>query len=157
MAKRQVFYSFHYNDDSWRAAQIRNIGVIDGNTPASDNDWETVKKGGDAAIKNWIGDQMKGRTCTVVLIGAKTAGRKWITYEISKSWNDGKGILGIYIHKLEDKLGNQTTKGDNPFDSLTSTNVINIYDPPYSNSKQVYDHIKNNIAAWIELAIRQRG
>ena len=31
MAKRQVFYSFHYENDVRRAAQIKNIGVIEGN------------------------------------------------------------------------------------------------------------------------------
>lgn len=49
--KRRVFYSFHYDPDNWRAAQVRNIGSIEGNSPASDNDWETVTRGGDAAIK----------------------------------------------------------------------------------------------------------
>ena len=32
--KRQVFYSFHYKNDVMRAAQIRNIGAIEGNMPA---------------------------------------------------------------------------------------------------------------------------
>lgn len=27
MGKRQVFYSFHFAKDSWRAAKIKNIGV----------------------------------------------------------------------------------------------------------------------------------
>lgn len=44
--QRQVFYSFHYKQDSRRVAQIRNIGAIEGNAPVSDNDWEDVKKGG---------------------------------------------------------------------------------------------------------------
>ena len=29
-------------------------GMVDGNTPVSDNDWETVKRGEDTAIKRWI-------------------------------------------------------------------------------------------------------
>ena len=41
--KRQVFYSFHYGQDSCRVAQIRNIGAIEGNASVSDNDWEIVK------------------------------------------------------------------------------------------------------------------
>jgi len=57
--KRQVFYSFHYKPDSWRVSQVRNIGTIEGNKPAPDNDWETVTKSGDDAIKKWIEDQMK--------------------------------------------------------------------------------------------------
>src|SRR5690554_5809326 len=116
---RRAFYSFHYKPDNWRAAQVRNMGVIDGNKPASDNDWEEVKKGGDAAIKNWIDGQLKGKSVAIVLIGEKTAGRKWIDYEIKKAWNDAKGVLGIYIHNLKDREGNQSEKGSNPFSNLT--------------------------------------
>jgi hypothetical protein len=116
---RRVFYSFHYVPDAWRTSQVRNIGKIEGNKPASDNDWETVRKGGDTAIKKWIDGQLNGRSCTIVLIGAETAGRKWIKYEIEKSWNDGKGVLGIYIHNLKDANGKQSAKGKNPFADFT--------------------------------------
>ena len=54
MTKRQVFYSFHFKNDSWRAGQVRNIGVVEGNTPVSSNDWEEVKRKGDDSIKRWI-------------------------------------------------------------------------------------------------------
>ena len=50
---RKSFYSFHYKPDNWRAATVRNIGAIDGNKPATDNEWESVTKGGDDAIKRW--------------------------------------------------------------------------------------------------------
>lgn len=56
--KRQVFFSFHYQPDSWRASHVRNIGALDGNAPVSDNDWEQVKRGGDRAIERWIAAQM---------------------------------------------------------------------------------------------------
>jgi hypothetical protein len=51
---RRVRYSFHYDADNWRASQVRNTGVVDGNRPASDNDWETVKHGGDPARLAWL-------------------------------------------------------------------------------------------------------
>lgn len=73
---RRVFYSFHYKPDVMRVSQVRNIGTLEANSPATDNDWETVKSGNDAAIKRWITQQMNGRTCTVVLIGENTADRK---------------------------------------------------------------------------------
>ena len=92
---RRAFYSFQYKPDNWRASQVRNMGVVDGNKPATDNDWEKVIKGGDKAIKKWIDGQLNGRSCTIVLIGKSTAGRKWIKYEIEESWNNGKGVLGI--------------------------------------------------------------
>lgn len=161
---RRVFYSFHYLPDAWRASQVRNIGVVEGNKPASDNDWEAIKKRGDAAIQKWIDDQLDGRGCSVVLIGAGTAGRKWINYEIKKSWDDKKGLLGIYVHRLKDAGSEQSTKGKNPFDGFTINNgktnlssVVKAYDPPYVDSKDAYDYISRNLSEWIEEAIKIRS
>jgi len=160
---RKVFFSFHFKPDNWRAAQVRNAGVVEGNAPVSDNDWEAIKRGGDAAIQRWIDTQLEGKSCAVVLIGSGTAGRKWITHEISKAWNEGKGVVGVYVHNLKDASGNQSAKGANPFDYVTMkrdgatlSSIVKVYDPPYWISTQVYDHIKNNIDAWVEEAIRIR-
>ncbi|MCX7611556.1 MAG: TIR domain-containing protein [Ignavibacterium sp.] len=158
---RKVFYSFYFKEDNWRASQVRNMGVIEGNKPVSDNDWEQITRGGDAAIRRWINDQMNGTSCTIVLIGSNTAGRKWIKYEIEKSWKDGKGVMGIYIHSLKDKDGNQTLMGRNPFDDFVIngkpfSQIVRSYNPPYTDSKQVYDYIKSNLASWVEEAIRIR-
>jgi hypothetical protein len=160
---RKVFYSFHFTPDSWRASQVRNIGIVEGNQPVSDNDWEDVKKGGNDAIQKWINNQLHGRSCTIVLIGKNTAGRKWIKYEIEKSWNDGKGVVGIYVHNLKNANGEQTSKGNNPFDDFTMkrdgkklSSIVKVYDPPYSDSTDVYDYIKNNLESWVEEAISIR-
>lgn len=160
---RKVFYSFHFTPDSWRASQVRNIGIVEGNQPVSDNDWEDVKKGGDDAIQKWINNQLHGRSCTIVLIGKNTAGRKWIKYEIEKSWNDGKGVVGIYVHNLKNANSEQTSKGNNPFDDFTMkrdgkklSSIAKVYDPPYSNSTDVYGYIKNNLESWVEEAISIR-
>ena len=48
---RRAFYSFHYKQDNWRAAKVRNMGVVEGNKPATDNDWEAIKQGGGSASK----------------------------------------------------------------------------------------------------------
>jgi hypothetical protein len=161
---RRAFYSFHFDADNWRASQVRNIGVIEGNAPASDNDWESVKKGGDAAIQRWIDDQLAGRGCTVVLIGSATAGRKWIKYEIEKSWNDGKGVLGIHIHGLKDRNGQQSGRGANPFDDFTMkrdnaklSSIVKTYDSPYWQSTDVYQFISSNLSAWVEDAVAIRN
>ncbi|PZP83556.1 MAG: hypothetical protein DI582_10805, partial [Azospirillum brasilense] len=113
---RKVFYSFHYQPDNWRASTVRSIGKLEGNQPVSDNDWESVTRGGDAAIERWINDQMHGTSCLVTLIGNGTAGRKWINHEIRKAWDAGKGVVGIYIHNIKDRLGQQAGQGYNPFD-----------------------------------------
>ena len=73
--RRRVFFSFHYEADAWRAAQVRNMGMVEDDEPVSDNDWEAVTRGGDAAIQRWIDGQMQGKSCAVVLIGSNTAGQ----------------------------------------------------------------------------------
>ena len=155
---RKVFYSFHYEPDNWRAAQVRNMGVIEGNSPASDNDWESVKRGGDPAIASWIDRQLHGKSCAVVLIGAQTAGRKWIDYEIKTAWEGGKGLLGIYIHNLKGRDGRPSLPGMSPFTGFRVgekplTSIVKAYNPPYSDSKQVHAYIFRNFADWIEEAI----
>ncbi len=163
MAKK-VFFSFHYKPDNWRASQIRNIGVIEGNPAVSDNDWEAITKGGDDKIKAWIEEQLKYKACTIVLIGTNTAGRKWINYEIEKSWNGNKGVLGIYVHNLKDAAGNQSAKGKNSFDSISMkestkklSDYAHAYDPTGSTSKDVYDYISSHIETWVDQAIKDRG
>lgn len=162
--KRRVFFSFHYKPDNSRAAQVRNIGVVDGNRPATDNDWEKVKKGGDKAIKRWIAEQMKGRSCTVVLVGTNTAGRKWVKYEIIKSWNDGMGVAGIHIHGLKDLNEQMSRKGPDPFSSIEFDNpkkkissIVQCCDPAGRSSKERYAWIERNLSRIIEKAITIRN
>ncbi|WP_089528678.1 TIR domain-containing protein [Pantoea ananatis] len=163
MTKRNCFYSFHYIPDNWRVATVRSIGAIDGNTPTSDNNWETVKKGGDAAIKKWIADEMYGKSCIVVLVGSDTANRKWINHEIIEGWNNEKGVVGIYIHGLKDSGGNTSTKGDNPFDYIgygdtgkKLSAIVKCYNPTGSTSQEKYNWIKENLAIIVEDAITIR-
>ena len=161
--KRQLFYSFHYKPDNWRASQVRNIGTVEGNKPTSDNDWETITKGGDNAIKRWIDSQMQYRSCTVILVGNKTANRKWINYEIVKSWDDGKGVVGMCIHGLQNREGFVSRKGANPFTYINYgktgkklSQIVKCYDPAGSNSKEMYAWIKKHLSNAIEEAIAIR-
>ena len=105
---------------------------------------------------------MNGRSCTVVLIGTGTAGRKWIKHEIEKTWNDGKGLVGIYIHNLKNLAGQQSSQGNNPFSEYNINranlaNIVKTYNPPYSDNQSVCNYINNNIANWIEEAIDIRS
>ena len=164
---RRVFYSFHYQPDVVRVSQVRNIGALEDNPPVTDNDWETVAHGGDQAIRRWIDGQLSGRSAAVVLIGAATAGRKWINYEIEQAWNSGKGVVGVHIHRLKNWQGQQSAMGRNPFTHFTMnggsvagqtlSNFVKTYDPPYLDSKQVYAHIRSNLEAWVEEAVINRN
>ena len=159
MAKRQVFFSFEYSKDYWRASQVRNMGKVDKSSTFCDNDWETVRKNSDLAIKRWINSQLQMRSCIVVLIGTTTSTRKWVKYEIEKAYELGKGIVGIYIHNLKDTQGNQSNKGCNPFYNIYTkaghrlSNYVTCFDSSYKLSTNVYNDISNNIEQLIEDAI----
>lgn len=158
--KRQVFYSFHYQKDVRRVAQIRSIGALEDNKLVSSNDWEEVKKKGDAGIKEWIDDNMNNRSCVIVMVGEDTSKRKWVKYEIKKAWKDGRGVLGIYIHNIKCPNNGKSNKGANPFENFTLDNgkkklssVVKCYDP---NPSDAYNDIRNNLEDWIDGAIKIR-
>ncbi|WP_233900482.1 TIR domain-containing protein [Tenacibaculum piscium] len=160
MPKRKVFYSFHYNNDVFRVQQIRNMGVIEGNSPVTPNQWETIKQTGKKAVENWITENLKYKSCVVVLIGSETSQRKWVLHEIEQAWNAGKPMLGIYIHNLKDPKTGKSTKGNNPFSEFTMkdnnkklSDYVTCYNP---KTFDTYNDIKNNIDNWIEEAIKSR-
>jgi len=162
MAKK-VFYSFHYADDAWRVQTVKNIGSVEGQPILTSNAWEEVKRGGDKAIEKWINEQLNYKDCLVVLVGSNTAGRKWVEYEIKEAWNRGKGLVGIYIHNLQNSSGLTSTKGLNPFRGFTIRNgsidlstILPIYDPTGFDSKQVYASIASNIESWVDAGIVAR-
>ncbi len=178
MIKHQVFYSFHFANDAWRAGQVRNMGVLEGNSPVSSNKWEEVKREGNISIKRWINNNMNYRSCVIVLIGSETSKRQWCKYEIERAWKEGKGIVGVYIHNLKDVFGSQSPQGANPFSSFCIDKTINYivecntpadkneinlskickaYNPPYSSSTLVYDYINRHIDEWVDEAIKIRN
>jgi hypothetical protein len=156
---RKVFFSFHYERDAWRAGQIRNcnvipkedqVGVIDG------VDWESIKKEGNAAIEKWINEQLVGTSVTAVLVGAETADREWVLYEIIESWNRGNGVVVIRIHNVKDSDGKTDMEGANPLDKFKLSDgtllssVCRTYD-------WVNDNGRDNVATWVDEAAEIRA
>jgi len=159
MPQRKTFYSFHFANDVMRVQQVRNMGVVEGNSPVSPNAWEEVKKKGTVAIETWIDDNMKGKSCVIVLVGTDTHKRPWVKYEIEKAWKDGKGLFGVHIHNVSCPNTGKCTKGANPFDTITfkQGGVVvtpKCYDP---KSSDAYADIASNLSSWVEAAIKQRG
>jgi MTH538 TIR-like domain (DUF1863) len=159
MTKRNIFYSFHFANDVMRVQQVRNMGVIEGNEPVSPNNWEQIKKNGDAAVEKWIDENMKSKSCLIVLIGTDTYARPWVKYEIKKAWQDGKGILGIHVHNLKCPNSGTCSKGSNPFAPITfklgdKVIVPQVFDP---KSNDAYNDISANLSSLVEAAIKQRA
>jgi hypothetical protein len=144
---RRVFFAFHYERDIWRAGQVRNSWVTQDREAAGFWDaasWEEVKKRGEEAVKRWIDKELEGTSVTVVLIGTETSERKYVQYEINKSWEKGNGLIGVYIHNLRDQDRRTDTKGADPFVAL-GYKGIKTYD-------WVNDNGYTNLGDWIEAA-----
>lgn len=118
---RSIFFSFHYGDvSSFRANVVRNSWVtMDRSINFIDKSiWEDAERKGDINLKNLIKKCLKGTSVTIVLVGTNTHARRWVKYEIIKSFVEGKGILPIYINRIPSKNEGIKIKGINPLERL---------------------------------------
>lgn len=155
MVKR-VFFSFHYKNDVWRASQVRNSWVTQDRGSAGFIDsaeFEKIEEKGDDAVKKWIDEQLQNTSVTIVLIGTDTSNRKYVRYELQKSYEKGNAIIGVHIHKQEDEKKNTSTKGTTMFGGLgKDSKGSTLY--YHDITKGTYDYIDDdgyrNLGNWID-------
>ncbi len=114
---RSVYFSFHYKD-VWKVNQIRHSGVIVGPKSAGFADrslWEQAKATSRRALRDLIEEGLVGTSVTAVLIGRQTANREWVRYEINRSIERGNALLGVHIHRVRDRNGTTTRRGEVPY------------------------------------------
>ena len=87
-------------------------------------------------------------SCAMPLIGPGIHLRRYCPYEVTMAWNDGKGVLGIDVHNLDE----QTRKGHNPLDRITCrpvrtllSDIVRTHDPEGQTGQEVYEYIEANI------------
>lgn len=122
---RRLFFSFDYeNVSDFRVNVVRNSQKIKkGESFFIDNSmWEEAKTKGEKALMKLIDTELNGSSVTVVLIGSETYSRKWVKYELVKSFVEGKGIFGININRIKHvRTQKIAAKGPNPFEYLRVT------------------------------------
>lgn len=150
-----VFYSFHYDRDIKRVKLIENMRALDFQKVLNHQEWEQVKKGGDTAVRNWIDSQMLYKNAVIVLIGKETSSRRWVKYEIKKSWEDKRPLLGIRIHGLSSMGDGADPKGSNPFDVVAGVYGVPVFDPTQTDwrtgkidTKATYNYLADNLKSW---------
>lgn len=122
---RRTFFSFHYTPDVRRAWIVRNSWV----TKVAQGDrsdagffdssvFEATQKEGDETLKRFLREGLHNTTVTCVLVGKETCLRRWVRYEILRSFIRGNGLLAVRIHSIADMGNGPTTAGANPFDAL---------------------------------------
>lgn len=118
---RYVFFSFAYNDvKNFKVNVVRNSWLLTNTveTFVDGSIWETEKTRSPKLIKSLIESGLHNTSVTAVLIGSDAANRRWINYEIVKSFERGNGLLSIHINRIRGKNQKISRKGLNPFDRL---------------------------------------
>lgn len=119
---RSVYFSFHYQDViDFRANVVRNSGKIrkQGVEFRDSSIWEEAEEKQIKKIKSLIDDELKGSSVTCVLIGSDTYSRRFVRYELMKSFEMKKGQVGVGINWIKDKNGKtKFWPGENPFNYL---------------------------------------
>ncbi|MGZ4055290.1 MAG: TIR domain-containing protein [Bacteroidia bacterium] len=117
---RNVFFSFAYDDvKNFKVNVVRNSWLLKNKAESfvDGSIWETAKTKGEAALKKLIEEGLNKTSVTVILIGEDTANRRWVNYEIVKSFDKGNGIIAININRIKGRTG-LTARGKNPLDRL---------------------------------------
>jgi hypothetical protein len=122
---RRTFFSFHYKPDVTRAWGVRNswvTKVAQGNREDAgffdSSVFEAAQRESDDALKRFLREGLNGTSVTCVLVGAETCLRRWVRYEIFRSFICGNGLLAVNIHTIGSLRSPATAAGANPFDTV---------------------------------------
>jgi len=87
----------------------------------------------------------------------ETATRRWVSYEIARSYERGNGMLGIHIHSIPNFRKEVDQMGSNPFENVTLRGTGEALD----RSTPLYDWSTDggyrNLGTWIDRAARSAG
>lgn len=122
MAKR-VFFSIYYQDViGFRVVVVRQHWLTRPDREAAGffdaSIWGNAKLSGDVGIKRVINGGLGGTSVTCVLVGSETYDRRWVRYEVMKSFRKGNDLLSVHINSIKGKGQFAKPKGPNPLSYL---------------------------------------
>lgn len=141
---RRTFFSFHYKNDVQRAWVVKNSQVVKNHEDTGFFDssaFEKAKNEDSESLKRFLRKEMTGSSVVSALIGAETAERRWVRFEIMQAVWDARGLMGIRIHSIGDWQGYPSAVGQNPFDLLgvyTEDKKIRLIQRSSTDSKWAY-------------------
>ena len=121
-------------------------------------EWESIENAGKPAIRTWIDKNMYGTSVVVVLMGAETAGREWVQYEIKKAHTEDRGIVCVDMTGMNDMGTVYNVQGTNPLRYVSDANGNSLFS---LNKYKTYSWVNNDgynmIDDWIEEAAKNAG
>jgi hypothetical protein len=121
----RTFFSFHYQPDVTRAWVVRNswvtkvaqgeredAGFFDSSV------FEATQREGEDNLKRFLREGLKNTSVTCVLVGAETSLRRWVRYEMFRSFMRGNGLLAVRVHTIAGLNRAASEAGANPFDCV---------------------------------------
>jgi hypothetical protein len=83
--------------------------------------FEATQRESESSLKRFLREGLENTSVTCVLVGEHTAVRRWVRYEIMRSFVCGNGLLAIQINTIPAMNSPSTPVGDNPFNCLAFT------------------------------------
>lgn len=128
--KRRIFASYHHGGDqayydAFSSKFCDNYEVVTDNSLERAVDSEDV----DYVIRRIREGYITGTSCTILLVGNDTWGRKYVDWEIKATLDKEHGLIGVYLPTLQ----------KNPNGTVTVPNRLN-------------DNVKSGYAVWVSWA-----
>lgn len=125
--KRKVFVSYHHaGDQAYYDLFARTFAdqydVVTDNSLSRQIDSDDV----DYVIRRIRKDYITGSSCTVVLVGRDTWGRKYVDWEIKATLDAAHGLVGVYL----------------PTAPISSENKVMV-------PGRLHDNIQSGFALWV--------
>ncbi len=147
--RTRVFFSFYYSRDRHRTRQVMDRWLAEPGAEATPfiarGELERMIHEGLPAIYRWVEEEVAQADVCVALIGADTAGRHFVEYEVAQAIRQGKPLLGVTIHGVPDHEGRVDPPGRNPLFP-----IFPVYD-------WVEDDGPGHLPRWIEEARREQA
>ncbi len=145
---RRCFFIFDYEGDLDEARCIAELDLVHAAAPAGFNDltlWSAAKAKGVEEVKRRIDEALIGTTCTIVLIGPRTASLGYVKYAVERTIHRSNGLLGIHLHTLKNPVAGAGERGTIPYEREAAA----LSD---GRAYPVHDWDPDQFAAWVGLA-----
>ncbi|MFM2078242.1 MAG: hypothetical protein RJA49_2132 [Actinomycetota bacterium] len=158
-----TYYSFHHDDDVWRARRVARLGGNGSQTLLSGQEWAAVCSRREGSATAWIDEQMRFAGAVVVLVGTRTDQCPWVRREILRAWEDCRPLLGIHVDGLADRDGSTARPGGNPFLHLKfrsggwMSDYVPVFRPDGDDDESVRASIAESLPGWIARGARRMG